>query len=256
MKTIIFLFLINFVSLFWDKFNAIHTSNKLREEALENFQNNNYSDASRSLEELVYARKEEDGFLKLNLALCYEKMHRYSEAKALFQTLSSSSDMKIRSQAYLHLGVMLASAKKENALQYFRQALKADPANEEARFNYELLRKMNPSPLPESQKKEIDSGENSQQMTTQDQSRQKESEDREQNSDANTQQEQSSDMQLNDAGKNTGDALQSERLHSMNLTERQARQLLESLKNNEIQHVQQLKRPAKGQGAEYKGPEY
>ena len=50
--------------------------------------------------------------------------------------------MPIKSVAYQQLGVLASEQKKyPEALATFKESLKANPANEESRYNYELVKK-------------------------------------------------------------------------------------------------------------------
>jgi hypothetical protein len=238
--------------LIWNQVNRIYDANQLKESAGNHYKKMEFQAAAHSLEALLINPSKESDGLQLNLAICYIRLHRVKEAKHLLDILTASRNLAIRSQAYLQLGCMQASARPDLALQQFRMALKFDASNEEARFNYELLQKASPEKNPETNKREKEDGKNSQQMKTESRERYqpKESE-----RSASKPPSQGQEMQLQNDGNKKSDALQSNRLVPGAITEKQAELLLQSLKNNELKNLQQLKRIPKS-NEPYQGPDY
>ena len=67
---------------------------------------------------------------------------RYTKAKNTYLGLTNSADPQFKSVSYQQLGMLAhREGKLEEALAHFKSALKANPANEDARFNYELVKK-------------------------------------------------------------------------------------------------------------------
>ena len=66
---------------------------------------------------------------------------QWDSALLEYQKLGDSPYAPTRSIARNEMGVVLAFDNEEEALSHFKQALKADPTNESARYNYELLKK-------------------------------------------------------------------------------------------------------------------
>ncbi len=61
----------------------------------------------------------------------------------LCEALLDNADKQAASIAYTQLGIMQAKDKElEKAAELFKQALKKDPKNDNARYNYELVKKM------------------------------------------------------------------------------------------------------------------
>ncbi len=80
--------------------------------------------------------------VRANLASAYFQANDTANAVNTYQQLAQSSNKKINSVANQQLGVMANNTEKlEEALQYFKQALKAAPENEDARYNYEVVKK-------------------------------------------------------------------------------------------------------------------
>ncbi len=257
-----YLVLINIFLLFWGKFNRISEMNTLKEKAAVSYKNKNFVKSIVLYEQLLTAYKETDESVKLNLANSYFKMKRYNSAIDNYKLLSTSKDPSIRSTAYLQLGVIYSSNnKKELGLSYFKEALKAMPENEAARYNFELLKKEQDRTQKENfpdKKKENEDGKNKTKASDSEESRKtnnagggnnkkspssKNNEEGEgENQDQNTSGEENDDLQHNDSGDKETDALTAQRLGEMNMNERQARMILKAMKNTEGQYIQQQKK--------------
>ena len=89
--------------------------------------------------------------MTLNLANSYFQINDTTSAAGVYQSISGSTKPRIRSNAQHQLGVLNhRQGKYEEALQNFKQAIKADANNTDARYNYEMLKKK----LDEQKKKE------------------------------------------------------------------------------------------------------
>ncbi|GHN02901.1 hypothetical protein WSM22_43900 [Cytophagales bacterium WSM2-2] len=93
----------------------------------------------RFLKDSLGVTEEEIG---MNLANSYFHTNDTTGAFSTYQPLTMSNDAKLKSWANQQLGVMTnRQGKYEEALNYFKQAMKAEPDNEQARFNYEMVKK-------------------------------------------------------------------------------------------------------------------
>jgi len=89
--------------------------------------------------------------MTLNLANSYFQINDTTSAAGVYQSIAGSTKPRIRSNAQHQLGVLNhRQGKYEEALQNFKQAIKADANNTDARYNYEMLKKK----LDEQKKKE------------------------------------------------------------------------------------------------------
>jgi hypothetical protein len=89
--------------------------------------------------------------MTLNLANSYFQINDTTSASGVYQSIAGSAKPRIRSNAQHQLGVLNhRQGKYEEALQNFKQAIKADANNTDARYNYEMLKKK----LDEQKKKE------------------------------------------------------------------------------------------------------
>lgn len=215
---------------------------------------------------------------KLMLNLANAQFHANDSASALsnYRNLSQSTDRSIASLANQQLGAMEFRSKKyQEALQYYKAALKSDPANEDARYNYELLKKL----IKEQEEQEEQQQENKDQQEQnqedqeqQDQEQQKQDQqnqdqqDQEQNEEnQEEQQDQQQEEQKQDQqeeqqqeeqkpddqeeqdkeDQSKPNPIDEEKLKEMKISEEKAMLILEAMKNNEIQYIQQNKRKAK-----------
>ncbi|QNF35422.1 tetratricopeptide repeat protein [Adhaeribacter swui] len=101
--------------------------------------------------------------VKINLGHAYFQRNNQEQASRFYQPLLAKSTPRVASLLHLQLGVITASKNKTQALDYFKKALILNPQNEEARYNYEFLKKYLkqhpeadepalPPPAPEKQK--------------------------------------------------------------------------------------------------------
>lgn len=124
-------------------FNRIAKVNQLKEEAHEAYTQGNYTEASRLYLTLMDTYDEDSEELRLNYAHSLHKLGQQKEADAAYRNLAANADNKnIRSVAYHQLGIKaIQNQNLQDAVTYFKQALKSQPENDEARYNYELAKK-------------------------------------------------------------------------------------------------------------------
>jgi len=118
--------------------NDIAKMNSLKQEAQKAYDAGEYETALEKYQYLVDSMDVDSDEIKLNMAHAYFHVDDTANARSYYQELSQSDNKKIKSS----LGVL--SDKPESmdvALDYFKEALKTDPSNEEARYNYEVLKK-------------------------------------------------------------------------------------------------------------------
>jgi tetratricopeptide (TPR) repeat protein len=141
------LFVVAFVT---DPFR-IGKINRAKSEAREAYTSGDYKTAVQKYHYLIDSMKVMEDELKLNLANAYFLLNDTANALTNYESLAGSKVNAVRSKAQQQLGIMNYRKKKlEEALNNFKQAIKADPENMDARYNYELLKKK----LDEKKKKE------------------------------------------------------------------------------------------------------
>src|SRR5258708_18695686 len=218
----------------------------------------------------------------MNLANSYFRTNDTTSAFSTYQPLSVSNDAKIKSWSNQQMGVMAnRQGKSEEALNYFKQALKAEPENEQARFNYEMVKKKLEEQKKQQQQQNKDQKDNKDkkddqkkdQKNKKDQQnkdqkdknkkdqknkdkqnqkkdqqnkdqKDKEQKDKEQKEKEQQQKEQDKKDLQNKDEKNKPDPSLSEKLKDMKISEEKAKMILEAMKNQEVQYLQQNKRKA------------
>lgn len=256
-----YLFLINIFLLFWGKFNKIAETNTFKETAALNYQNREFTKSVAIYEKLLNDYNEKDETIRLNLANCYFFLKKFNNAIDNYKILSTSKDLFIKSTACLQLGVIYSSNnKKELGLSYFKEALKAMPENEEARYNFELLKKeqeKTQKDISPDKKKENKDGKNKTTSGNSEESKKTNAKGNNKNKSSSTNNEEGNEEENNEDtggeeeednfqydkdGNKKSDILTSQRLNELNMSERQARMILKTMKSSEEQYIQQRKR--------------
>jgi tetratricopeptide (TPR) repeat protein len=120
----------------------IRKINTAKADAKDAFQSGDYQKAASIYTYLIDSLGVQEDEVLLNRAHAYYLQKDTAHAQSDYQALAQSSKNEIASKADLHLGLIANQNKKsEQALNLFKQAIKADPTNEEARYNYEMLKK-------------------------------------------------------------------------------------------------------------------
>lgn len=208
--------------------------------------------------------------LMMNLANSYFHLADSSNASNTYQQLLTSKNTRLKSLANQQLGVLNnREGKFEEALNYFKQALKTDPTNDEARFNYEMLKKK----LDEKKKKdEQQQQQNKDQKKDEQNKDDKDSQDKQDQQQKNQQQKDSKDKKDqekkdqekkekseqekkdqekkdqeekdSEKDKNQQPKTQADKLKERQMSEEKAKMILDAMRNQEVQYLQQNKRKA------------
>lgn len=175
--------------------DRIATINKLKKEAREAYTNGNYQKALDNYKYLVDSMEVADDNITLNMANAYYKLNDTTQAINNYQELVDSKSNLVRSVAQQQLGVIANKSKKhEEALQHFKEALKADPTNEEARYNYELLKKI----LKEKEEQQQDQQNKQDKKDQQQKDKEQQQKDKQQQQDQQKQDQQKQDQENKD----------------------------------------------------------
>lgn len=228
--------------------------NKTVAQAEQALQRKDYANASRQFRYLVDSLRFTEPAARLDLAHSLFEGKDTLNARQQYQRLDSVTNVPARSVALQQLGVLAGNRNEnEQALAYFKRTLKADPTNEDARYDYELLKKK----VNEEQKKEDQKDQKNQQQDKKQQEQQKkDQQQKEQQEKEQKQKAQDQQQKENQKGKedqqeeqNTKDGKKSDerkatqqKLKAMNLSEEKARMILDAMKNSEIQYLQQKRR--------------
>lgn len=282
------LYLVAFVLLALDpigKLDKVAKQNALKKEAKAAFMNEDYKTAIEKYSYLHDSLNVRDDNILLNLATAQYKVADSASALSNYQKLTSSAHKNVQSIAYQQLGVMNNTPQKQQeALDYFKKSLKADPTNEAARYNYELLKKLmkeqenqqdqqnkddknkDQQDKKEQEKQEQEKDEKEQQEKEQQEQEQKDQQQKDQQQKDQEQLEQSQEQQDADEKKDKEqkegqtEQEQSEgkkdekeeippstykKLQEMKISPEKAKMILEAMKNQEVQYIQQNKKKAR-----------
>ncbi len=247
----------------------ISRNNRLKSQGEKAFIAKDFAKAASAYSELYDTLSIRDPKIGLNLAHSHFALGDTANAKLYYQGVAAEGDKNTKSIAYQQLGVIAKKPETlKESLQYLKSALKANPYNEEARYNYELVKKQ----LNQQQQQQDQNQENQDQENEENQDQEQQDQENQENQDQENQDgEQSEEEQENQEQESEEDGEQSdeekeqesqegeeqdesdeqnqqqstqEKLEEMNITEDKARMILEAMKNNEIQYIQQQKRKA------------
>ncbi len=260
----------------------IATVNRLKKEAAEAYENGDYKTAIAHYQTLLDSLNVEDPNIRLNLAHSLIQAGDTISAQRNYSRLVKAENKNVKSVAYQQMGVIASDQEKyKEALSIFKESLKADPSNEDARYNYELVKELLKKQEEQQQDQQNQDQEQDQQEKQKDKQKQEDQENQQQNQDQEKQQgeegEQSEDNQEGqkqeqekqqpgeseespqdpqEQNAKEGDQQQegeksdeeqsvspmSDRLKEMNISEEKARMILEAMRNNEMQYIQQNRR--------------
>ena len=284
MKYLIAVLLI--VSPFTD-LDKIARVNKAKKEAEKAYMEGNYKKAHDAYKLLIDSMGVKEDEVLLDFAHTQYHLKDTTNAVKSYQQLAQSSNRTIASVAEQQLGQAFFDKKQyEPALEHYKNALKKNPSNQDARYNYELLKK-----LIQEQKDQQDQNQQNQDQQNKDQQNQdkKDQNQDQQNKDQENKDQQNKDQQQQDnkeqeqkdqkqkdqqqkdqekkdqedekkeeqqdqqqkEGEKSDEEMKeqpqptpSDKLKEMNISEEKAKMILEAMKNNEIQYIQQNRRKA------------
>ncbi|WKN45366.1 hypothetical protein [Tunicatimonas pelagia] len=256
----------------------IATINRLKKQAEEAYQQGDYTQAVQYYQLLVDSMQVQDERVRLNLA--HAQLHAGDTATAQRQygQLMNAEGAAIKSVAYQQLGNITTQQQQyDNALAMYKESLKANPTNEDARYNYELVKKLKKEQEQQQQQSDDNqeqSDEEKDQQEQQNQEQNEEQSEQQQDQEGESTDEQNQEQQQSESDQQEGDQQQSnesepqeqntqqgeeqsegekseeemsnsplsERLEEMNISEEKARMILEAMRNNEMQYIQQNRR--------------
>ena len=123
--------------------NKIAKVNSLKKQAEKAFNQGEYGAAISSFRTLTDSLGIKEDPILLNLANAYFHQKDTTNAQQYYSRVLSSEDTQLRSLAYQQMGVINKQKNEfDKALSDFKSALKSNPSNDDARYNYELLKQM------------------------------------------------------------------------------------------------------------------
>ncbi|GAB4401538.1 MAG: hypothetical protein OHK0053_24350 [Microscillaceae bacterium] len=228
-----------FLLIFWliaNPVTYIATLNHTQMQAQRAFQAKKYAQALRHYEYLVEELHLEQGPVLLNLAHCYFMQKEADRAHYYYQKALLKTTPKWQSIILTQLGYLaILNREFTQARQHFQQALLRNPANETARFNLELLLKQIQAglidvPLPPS----AGSGAVNPSASSTTQSESKASPQENGGNPQTFDRKEEAEAELR---------LQPQKLEEIKLNREKAEAILDALRNQEIQYIQQIPPP-------------
>eukprot|EP01006_Ploeotia_vitrea_P030533 TRINITY_DN62926_c0_g1_i1.p1 TRINITY_DN62926_c0_g1~~TRINITY_DN62926_c0_g1_i1.p1 ORF type:complete len:306 (+),score=14.75 TRINITY_DN62926_c0_g1_i1:605-1522(+) len=169
----------------------ISTINDYKSKAEKAFESEDYVSAANYYNILLDSFKVDEDELKLNLAHSYFNADEKDMAIKSYQRVTEANDKYISAKANQHLGAIYSKDKKyEDALKYFKNALRDNPSDPVNQYNYELVKKMLEEKKEEEKKKN-----NDQQKKDQDKEDKQKQEDQKKKQDQQNKDQQNKDQQ-------------------------------------------------------------
>jgi tetratricopeptide (TPR) repeat protein len=143
MKWLLAAGLLFFIQSGFGGFNRIARTNALKEEAREAYLQEDFQQAASLYKTLIDSFNVQEETVRLNYANSLALSGKMKEADPAYRELAANAGNKnIRSAAYQQLGIEATRSQNlADAATYFKEALKNNPENNAARYNYELAKK-------------------------------------------------------------------------------------------------------------------
>lgn len=256
-------FFILFLALASNDPREIAKINSIKKEAERAYLNGDYESAISKYSFLTDSLGVEDEQVMLNLGHAYYQKGDTAGAKLNYERVGSSINNTLKSIAQQQLGVMSKEGGKlEQSLRQLKSAIKADPSNKDAIYDYEVVKK-----LLEEQKQQQQDQENKDQQDQdqqekdgenkekQDQNREGEEEQKDQQGEnqeqsdeekkeGEKQEQEQKEGEQEEQEQKSQEEMTKEKLEEMGISEEKARQLLEAMRQSEIKYLQNQKRKA------------
>lgn len=242
--------------------------NSLKADAKKAYLKNDFKTAIQKYRYLVDSLNVREDEVMLNLASAYYNLKDTANALNQYQSLTASSKNQLRSKAQQQLGLIAdQQGKQDEALNYFKEAIKSDLTNEDARYNYELLKKKIEEKKKQDQQKKDEQNKDKDQEKKDQEKKEQEKKDQEQKDKEKKEQEQKEkekkeqDQEKKDQEQKDKEQKEKEeqekkneekkmppsvkeKLEEMKISPEKAEMLLEAMRNQEKQYLQQNKRKA------------
>lgn len=227
--------------------------NRHKSAAMNAYAARNFEEAARHYQYLTDSMGVLEEEVLLNLGHSYFQLNNYEKAQQAYAAAIFFGTKSHQSIAHQQLGVMAnRQGRFQEALQHFRESLKADPGNEEARYNYELLKKKLKEQNNQQQQNQQQQQQNEKQQNQQQKNQQSENQQSNDNKQQQNQQQNSGEKQnaVENEGKEQKDEQQQvqqgdgQQEKKSRIDPQKAKEILESMRNAEIQYLQQKKRKA------------
>ena len=245
--------------------------NGLKADAKKAYLKNDFKTAINKYRYLVDSLNVREDEVLLNLASAYYNLKDTTHALQQYQSLTGSSKNQLRSKAQQQLGLIADhQGKQEEALTHFKEAIKSDLTNQDARYNYELLKKKLEEKRKQDQKKQDEQNKDKDQEKKDQEKKEEEKKDQEkkdqeqkekekkdqEQKDKQKEEQEKKDQEQKDKEQKEKEEQQKkdqekkmppsvkEKLEEMKISPEKAEMLLEAMRNQEKQYLQQNKRKA------------
>jgi tetratricopeptide (TPR) repeat protein len=206
-----------------------------------------YLEALQAYQMLFHHLKHQTPEVTLNYAHCHFEL-KQSDSALYYYSKLNQAPAPIKTLALQQKGTIEAQQNKiEQALESYKEALRTDPSNEQARYNYENLKKQK-----QQQDQQKDKGQDQQKDKNNQENQNKEnhqkneksdSQNKPSNPDKNPKDQPSPDPQNGDSeNQNNAQKLKKERFEQIHMTQEQAQQIMNALKSSELQYFQNAKK--------------
>ena len=207
----------------------IYSQESSSDPALNAYRQGDYDKAIELYSEML-AKNSDDRNIKFNLGGAFYKKGTLNSAKSGFEDALTLEAPKAKSRAYYNLGNTLFKMNKpEKSLEAFKYAMKFDPEDEDAKFNYEFVKSI----LQENEDKQ--EGEDEQQEENEDSEEERDTEENEdeneQNKDEQDNEQEKEDDQKSEQEKRQNRQQQKEKQKS----QEEYQDILEALEQEEMQ---------------------
>jgi tetratricopeptide (TPR) repeat protein len=222
--------------------------NQLKREAETAFHNKFWNVAINKYKLLTEKYHVKEPAVLLNLAHAYFEANEMSMALMHYEQAAKTGNKVIQTIAYQQAALIKAqSGQLEEALKFLRNSLRSSPSNQTARYNYEVVyalwikKQQQQGQDEESSSDQSQQNKKQQQQNADKQQQQQKGQQSKENAQTGEQDEQSSEQgKMEDKSSNS--KLRSRKLEQIKMTEEQARTLLDAIRNNEVQYLQQMQR--------------
>jgi tetratricopeptide (TPR) repeat protein len=173
---------------------------------------------------------------QMNLGNAYYKQQRFDEAHRVYNNgVTTTKNPTGQSMAYYDLGnTLFRTNKLPESIEAYKQALRLNPSDEEARYNYLLAKDR----LKQQQNQKQQGGQNQQNQNQQNQKNQQQQNQNQQNQQKNQQQQQPQQSKQDQTRQQQSQAQQQKN----QMPKEEADRILEALRNNEKEIQKQLRK--------------
>ena len=207
----------------------VYSQQSSADPALNAYRQGDYDKAIELYSELL-AKNTDDKNIKFNLGSAFYKKGTLNSAKSGFEDALTLEAPEAKSRAYYNLGNTLFKMNKpEKSLEAFKYAMKFDPEDEDAKFNYEFVRSM----LEEDKEKQ--EGEDEQEEENEDSEEQEDTGEKDNENEQNKDEQESDQEKEDDQRSEQQKEQDKQRQEEKQKSQEEYQDILEALEQEEMQ---------------------